>query len=209
MIDFYHFLIASAEAVQQNSSALGEVAKEAVEAAPEVKEGLLGTLGINWKLFISQLVNFGIVLFVFWKWVVKPLGDTLTKRQQKIEEGLKTAELTQTEKENFNLWKTEEMKKTRAEADKVMRQASDSANKIKQETIVETQAQTDKMLSQTRAMVELEKKQLLIDVKKEVAELVIAATENILKSKLDSHKDHALILESIQDADKDQKKESK
>ena len=209
MFDFHHFFIATTEAIQQGATAVGEVAKEATEVSPEAKTSLLGTLGINWKLFISQLVNFGIVLFVFWKWVVKPLGDTLSKRQQKIEEGLKTAELTQKEKESFSLWKQEEMKKTRAEADRVMRQAGDSANKIKQETIVETQQQTDKMLNQTRAMIELEKKQLLVDVKKEVAELVVAASEKILNSKLDARKDHGLISQSIQSVNADEKRAGK
>lgn len=197
MIDFHHFIIATTEAIQQNVATVGEVAKEAAEVSPEAKTSLLGTLGINWKLFISQLVNFGIVLFVFWKWVVKPLGDTLSKRQQKIEEGLKTAELTQKEKESFSLWKQEEMKKARAEADRVMRQAGDSANKIKQETIFETQQQADKILAQAKTSIENEKVQAMKEARLEIATLVVSASEKILQEKLDPKKDHELITESI------------
>src|SRR3989344_5376390 len=109
-------------------------------------ESLLGTLGIDWKLFLAQLVNFGIVLFVFWKWVVKPLGKTLAERQKRIETGLQNADLM-----------TEEKKKVRLDADKVLRLTNDSANQIKQETIVDAQKQAAKVIEQAKISIESEK----------------------------------------------------
>ena len=43
-------------------------AKQVAESA-----GILGPLGVDVKLFIAQLVNVGVVLFVMWRWVYKPL----------------------------------------------------------------------------------------------------------------------------------------
>ena len=158
---------------------------------------VLGTLGINWKLLLAQLVNFGIVLFIFWKWVVKPLGATLTKRTEKIEEGLKNAEYTEAEKKKFEEWKLAEMKKVRAEADNILRTTTDTANKIKQETIVEAQHQANKVLDQAKTNIESEKVQMLKEVKQEISTLVVAASEKILRGKLDQKKDHDLINESM------------
>ncbi len=151
---------------------------------------VLGTLGIDWKLFLAQLVNFAIVLFVFWKWVVKPLGATLTKRTEKIEQGLKNAEHMEAEKKKFEEWKTSEMKKVRSEADHILRTTTDTANKIKQETIVEAQNQANKVLEQAKSNIESEKVQMMKEAKTELATLVVAASEKILRGKLDPKKDH-------------------
>ena len=158
---------------------------------------VLGTLGIDWKLFLAQLINFSIVLFIFWKWVVKPLGSTLTKRQERIEEGLKNADRLDEEKKTFEAWKVGEMKKVRAEADTILRTTTDTANKIRQETIVEAQRQAAKIAEQARATIESDKNQMMKEAKQEVATLVVAASEKILRSKLDSRHDHELITESM------------
>jgi len=158
---------------------------------------VLGTLGIDWKLFIAQLINFGIVLFIFWKWVVKPLGSTLTKRQERIEEGLKNADRMVDEKKKFEEWKAAEMKKVRNEADHILRTTTDTANQIKQETIVDAQKQATKMMEQAKASMESEKNQAMKEIKQEIATLVVAASEKILRGKLDPKKDQELINASV------------
>jgi F-type H+-transporting ATPase subunit b len=177
-------------------AAATEVVSETSHAT-EASGGVLGTLGIDLKLFIAQLVNFGIVLFVIWKWVVGPLGKTLTERQEKIEQGLKHAEEIQVERGKFDEKKLNEMKKIRHEADDVLRTATDTANKMKQEIISDAHKQSEKMLKQTEASIAQEKEQMLKEVKSEVATLVVAASEKILQSKLDKPKDQELIKESL------------
>jgi F-type H+-transporting ATPase subunit b len=162
-------------------------------------QSVLGTLGIDWKLFLAQLVNFGIVLFVFWKWVVRPLGKTLTDRQTKIESGLKNAEYMEEEKKRFEEWKNSEMKKVRHEADHILRMTNDTANKIKQETIVEAQKEATNLVQQAKASIESEKVQMIKEIKQDVATLVVAASEKILRTKLDERKDKQLIVESLKD----------
>ncbi len=54
--------------------------------------GLLGQLGINWKLFLSQTFNFFILLVVLWAFVYKPLIKIIKERNQKIKIGLEKAE---------------------------------------------------------------------------------------------------------------------
>lgn len=49
-------------------------------------------LGINWKLFLSQAVNFFILLLVLTFFVYKPLIKVIKERNNKIKEGLDKAE---------------------------------------------------------------------------------------------------------------------
>ena len=158
---------------------------------------VLGTLGIDWKLLIAQFINFGIVLFIFWKWVVKPLGSTLTERQKRIEQGLKNADQTETEKRKFEEWKATEMKKIRTESDHILRTTTDTANKIKQDTIVDAHNQATKLVDQAKASIESEKVQMMKEAKQELATLVVAASEKILRGKMDPKKDQELINESM------------
>ena len=53
---------------------------------------LLFQLGINWKLFLSQTVNFFILLLVLTFFVYKPLIKVIKARNAKIKEGLEKAE---------------------------------------------------------------------------------------------------------------------
>ena len=199
-MDLHHALLALAEAAQEIHSSAPEAAQAATEAATHAEEssgGVIGTLGINWMLFVAQLVNFSVVLLVFWKWVVKPLGKTLSDRQEKIESGLKNADYMKEEKQKFEAWKSEEMNKVRTEADKILKTSGEAAEKIRAETISAAQQQAEKMIEQAKSAIEAEKGQMLKEVKSEVATLVVMASEKILKSKLDPKKDHELVEESV------------
>lgn len=52
---------------------------------------LFEQLGINWKLFLSQTVNFFILLLVLRAFVYKPLLSAIKERNRRIKEGLEKA----------------------------------------------------------------------------------------------------------------------
>ncbi|MEI7424925.1 MAG: hypothetical protein WCK10_02290 [Candidatus Staskawiczbacteria bacterium] len=54
--------------------------------------GFISEFGIDWKLFLSQLVNFIIILIVLSLFVYKPVIKILKERNKKIKEGLDKAE---------------------------------------------------------------------------------------------------------------------
>ncbi len=171
-----------------------------ISAAEETaNQGVLGTLGINWKLFIAQLINFSIVLFIFWRWVVKPLGKALNERQARIESGVKNADLMEKEKAEFDVWKKEEMQKARVEADRIIKSAAETADKVKAETIAEAHAQAGKLIEQTKASLVQEKDSAMREIRQEVATLVVAASEKILRTKINDKKDQEFITETLKE----------
>ena len=56
-----------------------------------VFDPIIKNLGIDWKIFLAQLVNFGIVFFVLKKFAFSPIQKLLKERQSKIEKGLNDA----------------------------------------------------------------------------------------------------------------------
>jgi F-type H+-transporting ATPase subunit b len=53
---------------------------------------LITTFGLNWKIMIIQIVNFGILLFVLKRFVYGPVMDMLEKRKTMIAKGVADAE---------------------------------------------------------------------------------------------------------------------
>ncbi len=53
---------------------------------------LISTFGLDWRLLIIQMVNFGILLFVLKRFLYGPIMSMLDERKRVIEQGVKDAE---------------------------------------------------------------------------------------------------------------------
>jgi len=159
--------------------------------------GFVGTLGLNWKLLLAQLVNFGIILFILWKWVFGPVVKALESRRQKIEESGKKAEDIEKRVRETDLERENILKTARVEAEAISKKAAFAADLTKQEIIAVAKAEAEKTLSQAKQEIEAEKNTAIKEVKQEIANLTILATEKIIKQKLDGKRDMELINDTI------------
>lgn len=195
-----HTAQASAEVAKDAIPAAAELAQGAAPAAAEAaheEAGVLGTLGIDWKLFIGQLINFAVLLFVMWKWVLPPIAKKLTERTEKIEKSLHDADRIAKEKKEFETWKDGEMAKARQEASSIVTAAQTDAQKAKQQIAAETKAEQEKIVAQAKRQIEDEKSRQLAEAKSELANMITTASEKIIRKKLDSKADQELIKESL------------
>lgn len=180
------------------------IAKAATEAAIEAKNveetsgGVVGSLGLNWKLFIAQLINFSIILFVLWKWVFTPVAKKLTERTEKIEKSLFDVDKITKEKQDFEIWKNAEISKAKTEAIGIITKGQSEAIKVKDSILLKAKEEQQKLIEQAKAQILSEKTRALSDAKTELANLITQATEKILKKKLDEKTDKELIKESLE-----------
>jgi F-type H+-transporting ATPase subunit b len=166
-------------------------AAEAVEHAGDA--GFVGTLGLDWRLFIAQLVNFGIVLLILWKWVFKPVSGALAARQHKIEESVKKAEEIERARRESEIETERELAKARVQVEKLLNEARDHAESLKTETGVAARAEADRILKEARSKLTAEREQMFSELRAEVAGLTVLATEKLIKQKIDGNKDRELI----------------
>ncbi len=177
------------------------VAQAAETAAEEAhNSGIAGTLGLNAKLFIAQLVNFGIVLFVLWKWVFTPVTKALTARTEKIEKSLQTAENTEQERAKFEEWKKEELGKTRKEAGEIIAEAKSQSKALQDSMLIETRHSQEAVIEKTRKQLLDEQAQAITTIKAEMADLIVSATQTVIGVKLDPTKDKELIKSALEKA---------
>lgn len=168
-----------------------EVANEAAQAGP------VQLFGLNWKLFLAQLINFSVVLFVLWKWVFRPVAKGLADRTTKIENSLAEAERIAAERETFDSWKDKEMAQVRQEASQIIVEAKAAAEQARSEITKTAMDESARILERGKQQLEEEKNKAVQEIKSEVAGMVVTATESILKKKVDSNTDKELINEAI------------
>jgi F-type H+-transporting ATPase subunit b len=169
---------------------------QAQEAVPQSSGGI-AVLGLNVKFFIAQLINFGILLLIFWKWILPNVTSALQKRTERIEKSLMDAERIEKEKTAFSAWRQEETAKARAEASAIITASQTEAEKVKNQILLEAKSEQQKLVDQTKEQIESEKNKSIAEAKGELADLVTNATEKILRKKLDAHADKELIKESL------------
>ncbi len=158
---------------------------------------ILELFGIDWKLMLAQLINFLIVVFVLWRFAIKPLIKTMDKRNAEIKKGLDDAEearqrLIQVEQEV-----EEKFKQARLEAQKIIDSANQHASQIKKEEMEKTRAEVEQMMKRAEERIKAEHKAMLDGAKEELAELVSSALEKILTEKFSKGVDRQYIDEVI------------
>ena len=180
-----------------------QIARAATEAAVEAKNagessgGGIGSLGLDWKLFLAQLINFSVILFVLWKWVFTPVAKKLTERTEKIEKSLFDAGQITKEKQEFETWKNAEISKARTEAMSIITLGQNDAIKAKDDILKQAKEEQQKMVEQAKNQISAEKTKSLSEAKTELADLITNATEKILREKLDEKKDREFINETL------------
>jgi len=171
-----------------------------VLAAEEAQEtGIAGTFGLNLKLFLAQLVNFGLLAVALWYLLFKPLTRHMAERSKRIEEGLENANNLDKKLAKLEEDRLEIIKRAEIEASQVLARADNEAKKI----VVEAGREAEKKVEAVRekAVKELAsaKEQMINEVKQEAASLVVLATEKVLREKVDKTTDEKLVARALKE----------
>ncbi len=112
----------------------------------------LGNLGIDVKLLVAQILNFGLLLWLLTKFLYKPVIQRIEKDEEELKQAqIQKSELEQEKSEFLEKKKSEELQlkeKTR----KVISEAELIAKKIKISTRTKVDKEAEVILRQTRDM---------------------------------------------------------
>ncbi len=158
---------------------------------------LLSKLGIDWRLLIAQLINFGILLAVLYKFLYKPVLKLLHERSTKIEDGLKNAEAVEVKlKEAAALYETK-TREARAEAVKLFDAAKKEVDTLRGELVAKAQKESEQIIEAGRQRLAVEKERMMHEAEHELGDLVEQATQHVLGQVMTPEMDKKLIDEAI------------
>lgn len=144
---------------------------------------LFATFGINWKLLVAQSINFGLLLVLLWHFLYKPLYRIISERQQKIEEGVRTAEEAEHKLASAKT-KGEEIVGTAArEAEGLLATARTNAEEKGQEIVHAAEARAAAALKDAQMKADEAKRQALESSRQEIARAAMLAAEKILRER--------------------------
>jgi len=162
--------------------------------------GIIGPLGIDGKIFIAQLVNISVVVFVLWKWVYKPLLKVLDDRTKKIEQGLRDAAESAAARQRSEQEKDQVVLEARLKAKGIVEEARTTAQAEGEALVRKARQEVERVVAQGREQLRLDKEKLADEVKADIGGLLAQAVETIARQKLDPAKDAELIRASLKDA---------
>lgn len=158
---------------------------------------VLGSLGINGKLFLAQLVNVSVILLVMWRWVYKPLLKTIDARDKKIREGLSNADEAKVLAEQARAEYERVVHEAKLEAREVLATVKREAEELRAQEQAETQKQIAKQLQAAEEKMHQEKQAMLASIRAETADMVVRAVEKVLAGASDAGTQKALVKQSL------------
>ncbi len=154
---------------------------------------LLNNLGINGKLLLAQIINFFVLFYVLKRFAFSPILKVLEERRKKIERGLADAEAAEKKLQEIEKKEKKILLKARKEADQIIRKSEAQAIKNGEIIITESRKQAEKIIIDAKKELAEEKRKMLSDVKQEVADLILLATEKAIGEKINENKDKEII----------------
>lgn len=145
-------------------------------------ESLISTFHIDWKIIIAQLINFGVVILVVYVFALKPLKKLMSERSSKIARGIHDAEANAEILKATTTEYDKALREARAKALVIFNEGKKEAEEKRNELLSQTATEVEEMIANGKKALETEKEKMLLDAKKEVANLVIQATQKILET---------------------------
>ena len=156
---------------------------------------LLHQLGIDGRLLLSQGVNFGIVLAVLTFFVYKPLVKILNERREKIEFGLRGAEVVEKKLKEMEEIKVLKIQEGEKQAFEIVKTAETKAGERGEEIVSEAEVKAEELLAKAALIEEQRKLETLAKLSEESKSMIKKALVKMVNLKPDAI-DEALIEEA-------------
>jgi F-type H+-transporting ATPase subunit b len=155
----------------------------------------------NVGLMIWTLLAFGITLFLLRKLAFPRIQEALEKRSRAIAESIDAAERTRREADQILNEYRERLREAREQADEIVARARKSADRTQDEARIHAKETREHMLEDARRDIEQETRRAIGEIRREVADLTVLATEKVTRKTLDARDHQRLIEEALQEFD--------
>jgi F-type H+-transporting ATPase subunit b len=145
---------------------------------------IIHDLGINWAALIAQMVNFGVVAFLLYRFAIKPVLATADARRAKIADGLRFEEEMKTKLADAEKQHAATLRQAALEAQRVIDEARKSAKELLDREAAATTEKTQQMLAKAEEAIALERRKMIADARLEISRLVALTAQRVLNREL-------------------------
>ena len=176
-------------------------AAEAGGAAAKEEEGGTFLVSPSLGLMIWTMLAFGITFLILRKLAFPRIQEALDKRQRAIEESIDSAERTRTEADQLLAEYRERLREARAQSEDIVARARKAAETTEREGLEAGRVKREELMAQTRADIEAETRRAIQEIRNEVADLTVMATEKVTRKTLTPADQEKLVEEALSELD--------
>jgi F-type H+-transporting ATPase subunit b len=147
------------------------------------------------------LLLFGVTMYVLSKTAFPRISEALEKRANMIRENIEASEKTRQDAEELLEEYRARLKEAREQADDIAARARKAADAAVAEATAEGRAKREELVAAARKDIETETRRSLEQIRKEVADLTVLATETLTKKSLGDEDHQRLIEEALAEVD--------
>jgi F-type H+-transporting ATPase subunit b len=152
-------------------------------------------------LMLWTLLVFFVTLFLLRKYAFPPIKEALEKRQHLIEESIASAERTKAEADEILAEYRERLKEARAQAEEIVTRARKNGEAAERAAAEQAAEIREEQLERARKDIEAETQRALQEIRREVADLTVAATERVTRKSLNEEDQRRLVEEALNELD--------
>jgi F-type H+-transporting ATPase subunit b len=171
------------------------------EPAKKEEEGGSFLVSPDVGLMIWTLLVFGLTLYVLSKFVFPRIAEALDKRQKAIEDSIDAAERTRHEADQLLAEYRERLSAARSQADDIVARARKSAEHEESEAVADGKRKREELLEAARREIEKETRRAIQELRSEVADLTIMATEKVTRKTLTESDQRRLVEDALSELD--------
>lgn len=165
-------------------------------------QGVAASLGLDGTIFVSQLINFALVAGVIWYLILKPLTKKMTERQKLVDQSLENAKKIEENLRISDQKYKEKIDAAKVDSNALMAKATGAAEQAGAQMKEKAKKEIEGLIEQAKINIATEREDMLRDLKKQTADLVVAVVEKVLSERLDAAKDKTLIADAIKKMDR-------
>jgi len=157
----------------------------------------------NVGIMIWTLVVFAISLYVLNKAVFPRIRDALDARASAVAESIDAAERTRKQADELLEEYRERLQEARQQAEEILARAQKTAQAHEARAREEAEAKHQEALEKTKRDIEAETRRAIAEIRREVADLTVLATEKLTRKVLTQDDQRRLVKEALDELDFD------
>lgn len=142
--------------------------------------GILEQLGVDWRLILAQVSTFLIFLWLLNRFVFGKFLSLLEERQKRIKKGLELTEKMEQELGRLGQLREQTLEQIGKEGEKIVLKAKQDAELRTKTLLSQARQKVEKEFERAKTDIVREKESAIKEVKEEIADLTISATERVL-----------------------------
>jgi F-type H+-transporting ATPase subunit b len=171
------------------------------EHAPAEDEGGSFLVSPGLGLMIWTLIAFGVTMLVLRKFALPRIGEALEKRANAIRENIEASERQREEADKLLEEYRQRLKEAREQAEDIAARARKAAEAAVAEAAAEGKDKREELVAAARRDIETETRRSLEQIRKEVADLTVLATEKVTRKSLDDADHKQLVEDALAEVD--------